>query len=122
QAALTQAQGQLQRDQASLDSAQRDATRYASLFAQNAISAQLRDQSAAAAQADAALVTADRGTVEAARLNLEFTQIRSPTDGKTGPVLLQPGNLVSVNGVTAPLVSIAQIHPVKVSFVLPQAD
>jgi multidrug efflux system membrane fusion protein len=122
QAAVAQAQGQLERDQASLSSAQRDASRYSALFAQNAISAQQRDQSAAAAQADAALVTSDRGVVEAARLNLEFTQIRSPVDGKTGPVLVQPGNLVSVNGVTTPLVSIAQIHPVKVSFVLPQAD
>ena len=122
QAALTQAQGQLERDQASLTSAQRDASRYATLFAQNAISAQQRDQSAATAQSDAALVTSDRGVVEAARLNLEFTQIRSPVDGKTGPVLVQPGNLVSVNGVTTPLVTIAQIHPVKVSFVLPQAD
>ena len=61
QAALTQAQGQLDRDQASLASAQRDAARYASLFAQNAISAQQRDQSAAAAKSDAALVASDRG-------------------------------------------------------------
>jgi multidrug efflux system membrane fusion protein len=122
QAALTQAQGQLDRDQASLVSAQRDAARYASLYAQNAISAQQRDQSAATAPSDAALVTSDRGMVEAARLNLEFTQIRSPVDGKTGPVLLQPGNLVSVNGLTQPLVTISQIRPVKVSFNLPQAD
>lgn len=122
QAVLAQAQGQLERDQASLANALRDASRYAALFAQNAISMQQRDASAATAQADAAVVTSDRGMVEAARLNLEFTQIRSPVDGKTGPVLLQPGNLVSVNGLTQPLVTISQIHPVKVSFVLPQAD
>jgi multidrug efflux system membrane fusion protein len=67
-------------------------------------------------------VTSDRGMVEVARLNLEFTQIRSPVDGKTGPILLQPGNLVSVNGGTAPLVTITQIRPIKVSFNLPQAD
>jgi len=122
QAALAQAQGQLDRDQAALVNAQRDATRYASLFAQNAISMQQRDASAATAQADAAVVTGDRGMVEAARLNLEFTQIRSPVDGKTGPILLQPGNLVSVNGLTQPLVTISQIRPIKVSFNLPQAD
>jgi multidrug efflux system membrane fusion protein len=122
QAALAQAQGQLDRDQAALANALRDASRYAALFGQNAISMQQRDASAATAQSDAALVTSDRGMVEAARLNLEFTQIRSPVDGKTGPILLQPGNLVSVNGLTQPLVMISQIHPVKVSFVLPQAD
>ena len=69
QAALTQAEGQLQRDQASLASADADAKRYATLYSQNAISTQQRDQSEAAAKADAALVTSDRGTVEAARLN-----------------------------------------------------
>ncbi len=122
QAALAQAQGQLERDQAALANAQRDAARYASLFSQNAISMQQRDASAATAQADAAVVTGDRGMVEAARLNLEFTQIRSPVDGKTGPILLQPGNLVSVNGLTQPLVTISQIRPIKVSFALPQAD
>jgi len=122
QAALTQAQGQLARDQASLTSAEADARRYATLFGQNAISTQQRDQSAATAAGDAALVTSDKGAVEAARLNVEFTQIRSPVDGKTGPMLLQPGNLVSVNGLTAPLVTITQIKPIKVSFNLPQSD
>jgi multidrug efflux system membrane fusion protein len=122
EAALAQAQGQLAKDTASLTSAQADARRYATLFAQNAISTQQRDQSDATAKADAALVEADRGTVEAARLNLEFTQIRSPVDGKTGPILLQPGNLVSVNGTATPLVTITQIKPIKVSFVLPQSD
>jgi multidrug efflux system membrane fusion protein len=122
QAALTQAEGQLERDQAALVSAQHDAARYATLFAQNAISAQQRDQSDAAAKSDAALVVSDRGNVDAARLNLEFCQIRSPVDGKTGPILLQPGNLVSVNGNTTPLVTITQIKPIKVSLNLPQVD
>jgi multidrug efflux system membrane fusion protein len=122
QAALAQAEGQLQRDQASLSSAEADAHRYANLFGQNAISTQQRDQSAATAAADAALVVSDKGAVEAARLNVEFTQIRSPVDGKTGPILLQPGNLVSVNGLTTPLVTITQIKPIKVSFNLPQSD
>ena len=67
-------------------------------------------------------VTSDRGAVEAARLNFEFTEIHAPVDGKTGPILLQPGNLVSVNGSTAPLVMLAQIQPIKVSFNLPQSD
>jgi multidrug efflux system membrane fusion protein len=122
EAALTQATGQLEKDQAALSSAAADAQRYASLYSQNAISTQQRDQSQAAAKADAALVTADQGAVEAARLNLEFTEIRAPVDGKTGPILLQPGNLVSVNGTSTPLVTLSQIEPIKVSFNLPQSD
>ncbi|HWY63355.1 MAG TPA: efflux RND transporter periplasmic adaptor subunit [Rhizomicrobium sp.] len=122
QAALTQATGQLQKDEAALANAEADAKRYGALYGQNAISTQQRDNSEATAKSDAALVTGDRGMVEAARLNLEFTQIRAPVDGKTGPILLQPGNLVSVNGLTQPLVTISQIQPVKISFNLPQSD
>jgi multidrug efflux system membrane fusion protein len=122
QAVLDQAQGQLGKDQAALVSAQQDQHRYATLYAQNAISSQLRDQSDATAKADAAVVEADRGTVEAARLNLEFTKIYAPVDGKTGPILLQEGNLVIANLSTTPLVTITQIKPIKVSFSLPQSD
>jgi multidrug efflux system membrane fusion protein len=58
-----------------------------------------------------------------ARLNLDYTQIRSPVDGKTGPILLQPGNMVSSsNGATAPLVAIAEVRPIKISFTLPQTQ
>jgi len=102
--------------------AQSDQRRYSALYAQNAISSQQRDLADATAKADAAVVEADRGTVEAARLNLEFTRIYSPVDGKTGPILVQQGNLVIANLTTTPLVTITQIKPVKVSFSLPQAD
>ena len=95
--------------------AKTNADRSASLLKQNAIAPQTNDN------AQAAYLQA-KANAEAARLNLEFTQIRSPVDGKTGPILLQPGNLVSVNGLTAPLVTITQIQPIKVSFALPQSD
>ena len=71
-----------------------------------------------------------KANVESARLNLEYTTIRSPVDGKTGPMLIQPGNMVSStssstsNSTTAgistanPLVTINQIQPIK-SFLRP---
>jgi len=68
-----------------------------------------------------ASVAADAGAVAAARLNLGYTQIHAPVDGKTGPILIQPGNLVSANG-NNPLVVLTQIEPVKISFALPQSD
>jgi multidrug efflux system membrane fusion protein len=56
-----------------------------------------------------------------AELNVSYTQIRSPIDGKTGPIMIQPGNMIAASG-TAALVTVTQVQPVKVSFSLPQSD
>jgi multidrug efflux system membrane fusion protein len=109
------------RDQATLVSDRRDAARFDALAKQGAASGQQRDQATAAANAMAATVLADKAAVDAAQLNLDFTTIRSPVTGKTGPILIQPGNLVTANA-TNPLVVVNQVHPVKVSFALPQTD
>ncbi len=121
QAALAQAAATQKRDQAQLVSAQNDARRYTYLAAQGAASRSQADQFSAQANALAATVAADRASVETARLNLLYSRITAPIDGKTGPILIQPGNVVPANG-TNPLVVISQIQPVKVSFFLPQAD
>ena len=89
--------------------------RFKRLFAQNAVGAQDEDD------AQAAYAVA-KSNADAARLNLEFTKIRSPVDGKTGPILVQAGNTVIANLTTTPLVTIDQIRPIKVSFNLPQTD
>lgn len=121
QAALAQAVAMQERDQASLVSARNDSARYAALATQGAASKSQADQFTAQAKALGATVAADKAAVETARLNVLYAQIRSPIDGKTGPILIQPGNVVPANG-TNPLVVIAQIQPVKVSFFLPQSD
>ncbi|HEX3943964.1 MAG TPA: efflux RND transporter periplasmic adaptor subunit [Rhizomicrobium sp.] len=121
QAALAQANAMTARDQASLTSAHNDAIRYAALAQQGAASKSQADQFVAQANALAATVAADKANVQTARLNLIYSQIHSPVDGKTGPILVQQGNIIAANG-TNPLVTITQIHPVKVSFFLPQSD
>jgi multidrug efflux system membrane fusion protein len=121
QAALQQAKGQLDKDIAQQVSAQSTKQRYDTLFAQNAISSQQREQADAAAKSMDATVSADRAAVQMAELNLGYTQIRAPVDGKTGPILIQPGNLVTANG-SNPLLVLNQIEPVKISFALPQSD
>jgi multidrug efflux system membrane fusion protein len=121
QAAVAQAQGTLAKDQAMLMSTHNDQVRYSTLFKQNAASQQQRDQADANAKAMAATVQSDRAALDVAKLNLEYSVIHSPIDGKTGPILVQPGNLITANG-TNPLVTITQIQPVKVSFSLPQSD
>jgi multidrug efflux system membrane fusion protein len=63
--------------------------------------------------------------VESARLNLEFTTIRAPVNGKTGAILIQPGNMIAAataSTTASSLVSINEIQPVKISLALPQSD
>jgi multidrug efflux system membrane fusion protein len=119
--ALDQSLAALARDQANLTNAQNDERRYVALLAQNAASQSQRDQAVAVAKADEAIVKSDQASVAVARLNLDYTQIRSPIDGKTGPILIQAGNVVTFSS-ASPLVTITQIQPVKVSFFLPQSD
>jgi multidrug efflux system membrane fusion protein len=121
-AALAQARATLARDIATNISAQNDRARYLTLSAQGAASAQQRDQAVATAAADAATVEADKAAVQTAQLNLGYTTIRSPITGKTGPILIQPGNLITANNSASPLVTITQLQPIKVSMFLPQSD
>jgi multidrug efflux system membrane fusion protein len=104
---------------AAMASAKAKFDRYSRLKGQNAISPQEVDD------AQATYLEA-RATAESARLNLEFTQIRSPVNGKTGPILIQPGNMVasssSANASATPLVTINEIQPVKISLALPQSE
>lgn len=119
--ALEQARATLQRDQALLRNAKRDRLRYERLFKEDSASSQQLDTAAANADALAATVALDEATVNVARLNLGYTQIRSPIDGKTGALLVQPGNMISGTP-SAALVIIAQLRPIKLSFSLPQSD
>ncbi|HYS44814.1 MAG TPA: efflux RND transporter periplasmic adaptor subunit, partial [Rhizomicrobium sp.] len=103
---------------ASMATAKAKADRYARLKAQNAIAGQEFDD------AQAAYLEA-KAAVESARLNVEFTTIRAPVNGKTGPILIQPGNMVAASTASTsatPLVMLNEIQPVKISLALPQSD
>src|SRR5204863_754682 len=66
-----------------------------------------------------AVIRADEAMVETARLNLGYTTIRAPMQGRTGNLMLQAGNVVKAND-DNPMVVIAQVHPIYVSFAVPQ--
>ncbi len=103
---------------ASLATARAKAERYTKLKAQNAVAGQDYDDAQA-------LYLEAKATAEMARLNLEFTTIRSPVNGKTGAMLIQPGNMVAASTASTsatPLVTINEIQPVKISLSLPQSD
>ncbi|HMI96802.1 MAG TPA: efflux RND transporter periplasmic adaptor subunit [Micropepsaceae bacterium] len=121
EAALAQARAMLVRDQAQLKNADRDRLLYEHLNQIGAVSTQQRDTSVSSVEVLNATLAADEAAINIAQLNLGYTEIRSPVDGKTGPMLVQPGNMIATNS-TTPLVTIAQIQPIKISFNLPQAD
>jgi multidrug efflux system membrane fusion protein len=66
-----------------------------------------------------AAVKADEAGVANARLQLEYTTIRSPVDGRTGSLMIDPGNIIKAND-TAPAVVIEQMTPIYVTFSVPE--
>jgi multidrug efflux system membrane fusion protein len=115
EAALTQVEGQLAHDQATLDQSKIDLDRYKSAFARNAIAQQqVYDQEQAVLQFQGT-VKNDQGSVQNARVNLGYTHITSPIDGRVGLRLVDPGNIVQANSSTA-LVVITQLQPITVVF------
>ena len=119
EAALRQAEANLAKDRAQAHQAAMDERRQASLISQNVGSRQQYDQAEASAAALAATVQADEAAVQTAKLNLEYTEIRAPLDGRTGDLLVHAGNLVKPDADTA-MVVINQVHPVYVDFAIPE--
>jgi|YelNatPaOPRAMG01_1025707.scaffolds.fasta_scaffold01498_12 multidrug efflux system membrane fusion protein len=121
QAALLQAQANLAKDQAQLAQAKADYERYAYLLKKRVGSQQQYDQALAAYQGLKASVAADEAAVQTAQVNLSYTRIHSPIDGRTGNLIVHAGNLVKANADTA-MVTINQIRPVYVDFSIPEKD
>lgn len=115
QVQLTQAEGQLAKDQAALDNARTDLTRYETLLKQNAIpEQQVATQRATVAQ-DEGVIKSDQGQIDSAKLNLTYTQITAPISGRVGLRLVDPGNIVHASDSTG-LVVITQMQPISVLF------
>jgi len=121
QVMLEQAEGQLLKDQATLNNARVDQTRYEKLLAQNAIpEQQLATQKATVISAEGA-VKADQGAIDAAKLDLVYARITSPIGGRVGLRLVDPGNIVHATDANA-LVVITQIEPISVIFTINEGD
>jgi len=130
-ALLAQAEAQLSRDAASAEYQQLTAERQNQLRDRGIISRDQAEQAAAQADATAALVKADRANIESAkaqlvaqqaavdnaRVQLEYTVIRSPIDGRSGSFSVKVGSLVTAN--QTELTTIARVQPVFVTFTVP---
>ena len=120
EAQLKQAEAALARDQAQLANAQADLKRFSVLASKGFATTQQQEQATAQSKVLAAAIIADQAAIDIAKLQVDYTEIRSPIDGKTGRILVQPGNLVKANDM--PLVTINQLQPIAVTFALPQRD
>ena len=120
-AALKLAQADLAKDQAQLEKADTDEKRYSFLLRQSVGSREQYDQMHAAAAALRATVIADQATIETAGLNLEYSQIGSPLDGRTGNLQAHVGDLIKADA-DNPMVTITQVQPIYVSFSIPEGE
>src|SRR5487761_2237937 len=124
----------IQRDQAQLSGAQSDLERYETLLAQDSISSQqVVDQRATVAQLKGT-VASDQAALDNAKLQLEWTRIVSPRSGIAGLRQVDRGNMVGTTGAigggtsalsgtasaAAPIVTIAQVQPISVTFAIAQ--
>lgn len=117
QVQLTQAQGQLLRDQALLENARVDLNRYQKLFDEQSIAEQQLATQRATVKQDEGIVKTDQGLVDSAMLNITYCNITAPITGLIGLRLVDPGNIVHASDTTGLLV-ITQIQPISVIFTI----
>ncbi len=133
-AAEAQAEANLARDSANEKYAQSQAARFAKLFEGGIVSREQTEQARAQADALAQTIQADKAAIESAKaqigasksaienmkVQLSYTTIRSPIDGRTGNINVKQGNIVTAN--TTDLVTIAEVQPIYVTFSVPEAQ
>jgi len=150
QAAEQQAEANLARDMAQVENTRAQERRYKGLINDGAISMELYDQvrtsalameatvqadRAAVANARAAIraaqatvanaraaIQADQAMVENARIQLGYTTIRAPMDGRTGNLLVRAGSTVKARDDNSQMVVINQVHPIYLVFAVPEQN
>ena len=118
--ALRQAEADLKRDQAQLVSVKVEFERVKKLFESSIASHDDYDKAESAFHALEATIMADEAAVSRARLQVEFTSIRSPIDGRTGNLMVKEGNVVKAPDDS--LVTINQVHPIYITFSVPEQE
>ena len=119
QVQLTQAEGQMAKDQALLKNAQVDLERYQVLFKQDSIPQQQLATQEALVRQDEGAIKVDQGQIDNAKLQLVYCRITSPISGRVGLRLVDPGNIVHATDANG-LVVITQLQPITVIFTIPE--
>ena len=119
QAALDQAVAKKAQDDANLANAKLDLKRYSTLAKQNFATQQQLDTQNSLVNQLTASIAADSASIDAAKVQLDYTIIRAPISGRVGFRLIDEGNLVNAGQQTG-IVTIAQLQPISVVFTEPQ--
>lgn len=117
--ALMEAQGNLKRDEAQLANARLTLQRFRTLLDQDSIARQEVDTQAATVKQLEGVVMTDKAAVGTAKLNLGFTRVTAPVDGRVGLRAVDVGNVVAANDATGIVVQ-TQVTPIDVQFTVPQ--
>jgi membrane fusion protein, multidrug efflux system len=117
--ALATAQANLQRDEAQLRYAQTQFERQKALYNSGVIAKQDLDTQEASLGQYQGTIAADKAAIDSAKLNLFYTRITSPINGRIGLRMVDIGNYVQAAS-TTPMVIITQMHPIAIDFTLPE--
>ncbi|MCX3078600.1 MdtA/MuxA family multidrug efflux RND transporter periplasmic adaptor subunit [Klebsiella michiganensis] len=117
--ALAQAEGQLAKDRATLANARRDLARYQQLVKTNLVSRQDLDTQQSLVSETQGTIKADEAAVASAQLQLNWSRITAPIDGRVGLKQVDIGNQIA-SGDTTGIVVLTQTHPIDVVFTLPE--
>ena len=119
---VEKARAQLARDRATVADLTRQYQRAQELRAQNFVAQNAVDTALANLDGQRALIQSDEAALQAAQVALSYNDIRAPMSGRAGVVNVVVGSLVQASGTALPLVTLAQINPITVSFTLPESQ
>jgi multidrug efflux system membrane fusion protein len=119
---LAQARANLILARSNLTFAESDLARAQQLVREKAISEQVHDQRAQTKRNAEASVAANQAAVNQAELDLEFTEIKAPVDGRIGDRRVSPGNLVAAGGGATLLATIVSANPIRFEFTFDEAS
>jgi RND family efflux transporter MFP subunit len=121
-AGLERARAQLARDRAALGDLERQLQRAQELLAQGFVTQSAVDTARSNRDAGLALVRSDEAAVQAAQVTTGYNELRAPISGRAGIVAVYPGSLVQPSVAGTPLVNIARLDPIAVTFTVPESQ
>ena len=118
-ATIIKDQATMAKDQVTLDNLKTTMQRIVQLATKGVVAKQIGDDATAAMNVAAQAVIFDQAVLDADTVNLSFTEIRAPFDGRIGTVALSPGAYVAAGTAIA---TVTQLNPVFAEFSLPEGD
>lgn len=120
QIAVNNAAANVRKTQAALINSEKELTRAEELVKNDYVSKSYYDQAVATRDSNRAALDAAKAQLANAKLNLSYTKVTSPIDGKIGKIIITEGNLVNTQ--SGPLARIVSIHPIFAYFTLKSSE